>query len=130
MTGIDPHEYSPWSFWQDADPERHWLSCPLTENGTIRIMAGSTYSAPLPIDEVQRYFHILMGVGNHRFVPDDISLLDETVFRIDQLRSPKQITDAYLLALATRHGAALATFDARIGTNAVRSSEAEIFLIP
>lgn len=71
-----------------------------------------------------------MEIGNHRFVPDDISLLDETIFRIDRLSSPKQITDAYLLALAAHHGAALATFDVRIAKDAVRHPEAEIFLIP
>lgn len=93
-------------------------------------MSASTYSTPLQIDEVQRYFHVLMRVGNHRFVPDDISLLDETIFRIDRLRSSKQVTDAYLLALAAHHGASLATFDARIATDAVRLPEAQIFLIP
>jgi hypothetical protein len=38
---------------------------------------------------------------NHRFWSDDLSLLDETIFRPQAVVSHAQITDIHLLALAT-----------------------------
>jgi uncharacterized protein len=48
-----------------------------------------------------------------------VSLLDENVIRRDRLHGPKQVTDAYLLALAVRHGGRFVTFDQSVPQNAV-----------
>jgi toxin-antitoxin system PIN domain toxin len=116
--------------WFSADPDRTWLSCPLTQNGVIRIIAGSGYSAPVSIIEVTSRLRTLTAFGNHRFVADDVTFLDEMVFHVERITSSKNLTDVYLLALAAQHDAALATFDAKIVTNAVRMPAAEILLIP
>ena len=116
--------------WFHGGRTRSWLSCPLTENGAIRIMASAGYSSPKPLREIVAHLRTLTTFGQHRFIPDGMSLLDEMAFRVDRIGSPKHLTDVYLLGLAARHGAALATFDARIVTDAVRSPDAEVFLIP
>jgi hypothetical protein len=61
----------------------------------------------------------LLSVGNHRFIPDNISLLDRAKIDGDALLSSGQVTDTYLLALAVDAGAKLATFDTKLVTTAV-----------
>ena len=58
----------------------------------------------------------------HTFINDDISILD--VGRVDDqhLTGHKQLTDAYLLALAVAHDARLVTLDRRIPLTAVRGA--------
>ena len=55
----------------------------------------------------------------HEFCPDDISLLDSAHLARPALLTPSRVTDLYLLALARRPGARLATFDRRIPAEAV-----------
>ena len=57
---------------------------------------------------------------DHTFWPDDISLLDGQIIDARRLRGPKQVTDAYLLALAVANGGRLVTFDRSIPIAAVR----------
>lgn len=64
--------------------------------------------------------------SNHQFIADDLSILDSMVFDHEQMRTSRQITDTYLLALAAHHDAVLATFDRRIVTDAVRLPNASI----
>jgi len=45
------------------------------------------------------------------FASDSISLLDESLFRLQAIMGYRQITDIYLLGLAVRHSGKLATFD-------------------
>lgn len=116
--------------WFLAGSDIQWLSCPITENAVMRIVTNPSYSQKWSMADVHRSLRLLMVATEHRFVADDISLLDTSSFDVDRLRSPKQLTDTYLLALATHHGAVLATLDARIASDAVRSPDAEVFLIP
>ena len=48
--------------------------------------------------------------GRHRFVSDDLNCADR-VLRTDLMTGGNQVTDHYLVALARKHGFALATFD-------------------
>ncbi len=50
---------------------------------------------------------------------DEIFLLDGTLFRPDKITGHQKITDVYLLGLAVRRGARLATFDRSIPLKAV-----------
>ncbi|MBI3155097.1 MAG: hypothetical protein HYZ20_06785 [Burkholderiales bacterium] len=59
---------------------------------------------------------------DHEFWPDGISLRDPHRFDLDRLRGHNQITDAYLLALATARGGCLATFDQNVALAAVRGA--------
>jgi predicted nucleic acid-binding protein len=44
---------------------------------------------------------------SHAFWPQEISLLQEGLIRWERILGPRQITDAYLLALAVAHGGRL-----------------------
>jgi hypothetical protein len=56
----------------------------------------------------------LCSSRDHHAWNDDISLLDAAIFKPEAVVSHAQITDIHLLALATRHGGYLATFDRSI----------------
>lgn len=104
-----------------AELNSGWASCPLTENGVVRIMSNPNYSESLeltPSDLIQ----ILRGFTeqtDHEFWRDDVSLRDNGCFDIERIHGSKQLTDIYLLALAKKNGGRLVTFDQGIPLSAV-----------
>jgi uncharacterized protein len=111
--------------WFAAQLEHGWASCPITENGTARIMASAGYSNPLPVAAVLERLGMAKATEHHRFWPDDVSLTNVEVFNHTALLGPKQITDRYLLALAVRNNGRLVTFDQGIRPTAVVGASAE-----
>ena len=109
--------------WWAANIGDGWATCPLTENGMVRIMSQSGYkkriSATFAIDLLSEQ----VGKTDHAFWPDDLSLRDNDWIDPDRILGPNQITDAYLLALAIKNGGRLATFDRSITPHAVRHAE-------
>ncbi|MGI8964206.1 MAG: TA system VapC family ribonuclease toxin, partial [Thermomicrobiales bacterium] len=71
----------------------------------------------------------LMRETDHRFVPDDISLLDDSLVMSSHLLASNQVTDTYLLAVAVKNGAMLATLDQRLATQAVHNGSEQLHLI-
>jgi hypothetical protein len=99
--------------WWNANAEKGWASCPLTENGFVRIMSHAGYSGKIrlsPPDLIARLDEFA-ATSDHVFWPDDATLRDQAVFAAERLHSSRQITDTYLLGLANRHNGRLATFD-------------------
>jgi toxin-antitoxin system PIN domain toxin len=110
--------------WWGAKAKSGWASCPLTENGVVRIMSNPAYSKAAqfsPGDLIQR-LEQFAGDSNHEFWPDDLSLRNKEIFAADRLHSSRLITDIYLLALAIKHRGCLATFDQGIPISAVRGA--------
>lgn len=67
--------------------------------------------------------------GHHTHWPDDVSILESSRFDVGQLTGHRQITDAYLLALAVDRGGALATFDRSVRTAAIRGFAPEHLVV-
>lgn len=67
--------------------------------------------------------------SDHKFWADDISLLDETIFNLDRVHGPKQLTDVYLLGLACKYAGSLVTFDRKISLDAVRNAGSENLVV-
>lgn len=111
--------------WFAAQLEHGWASCPITENGTARIMASSGYSNPLPVAAILQRLGTAKATKYHRFWSDDVSLTDAEVFNHTELLGPKQITDRYLLGLAVRNKGRFVTFDQGIRPTAVVGASAE-----
>lgn len=90
-----------------------WATCPLTENGFLRILGhpGFAGGAGSPRD-ARQILRQWTSTPGHQFWPDDLSLCDTT--RLPDLPSAKHLTGCYLLALAVKRGGTLATFDRRI----------------
>ncbi len=116
--------------WFGQEGQHDWLTCPITQTGAVRIVSNPKYPNPQPsIRAVIESVRTITATGHHAFVPDDVSLIDGDIFGHHHLRTAKQIIDTYLLALAAHHDAALATFDRRILTSAVRAANAHVHII-
>lgn len=109
--------------WLDAEP-RQIATCPIVENGVVRILSAPGYSATHRASpgQVAAGLRALTEGVDHAFWADDVSVLDERCIDFARLHSHRQITDAYLLALAVRHGGVLASFDAAVPLSAVRGA--------
>lgn len=104
--------------WFGPNARHGWRTCPLTENGLVRIIGHSKYpngvaSSAFGLDLLRQ----LTEIPGHGFWPDDVSLADPTLFDTHQLLTSAQVIDAYLLGLAVKHGGRLATFDRRLSTS-------------
>ena len=111
--------------WFAQHLEHGWASCPITENGTARIMSSAGYPNALTVPAVLQRISGAKDAAYHQFWPDDISLTDPAVFNALELLGPKQITDRYLLALAVKNKGRFVTFDQGIRTTAVVRASAE-----
>lgn len=112
------------SGWWDRQKSDGWASCPLTQNGFIRIIAKPSYPDPLPIAKAISLLWGQLALPSHAFWLDDISIADPAVFDHRRILGPNQLTDVYLLALAVENGGRLATFDRSIPIAVVRGAEA------
>ncbi len=107
-----------------------WATCPLTENGVIRIVGHPKYpGAPGSPAAVAAIIANLRTLAGHVFWPDDISLVGEARIDPAHLLTSGQVTDTYLLALAVVHDGRLATFDRRLSVKAVRGGKDAFHLI-
>ena len=111
--------------WLEANLAVGWASCPLPENGCLRLLTHSRYSHPKPPGQVLAKLEIAKSSGYHAFWPDDVSITDAQVFDRSRLRGHQQVTDVYLLALAVAHGGRLVTFDRGIQREVVARSGTE-----
>lgn len=104
---------------------REWATCPITENGCIRIMSSPAYPFPgLTAGRVSEILGELVQLEGHVFWADSVSVIEPK--RLDFSKAgPKQITDLYLLALAIANGGRLVTFDRTIPGHAVRGFRGE-----
>lgn len=96
--------------WFAELPDRAWATCPVTEAGFVRISSNprSLGEAASP-EQARTMLAGLRAAGGHRFLPNDVSMIDADVPR---LAGHRQVTDGLILAVARRHGVPLVTFDA------------------
>jgi uncharacterized protein len=109
--------------WFAGQARAGWASCPITQNGCVRVMSHPGYPNPVPVSAVVERLAEATASEHHEFWRDDISLLDGRVLDRKRIHGPQQITDVYLLALAVRHGGRFATFDASISSEAVLGAQ-------
>ena len=111
--------------WFGRNRKRGWAICPITVNGCVRVLSDPAYPtvAATPAEAASR-LRILCAGPDHEFWSDSVSLLDESLLRLQAIMGYRQITDIYLLGLAVRHGGRLATFDRSIPLKAVVGASA------
>ncbi len=110
--------------WWAAEQGSGWASCPLTENGVIRIMTLPAYSAVrrFTVEELVGALNGFIANSDHEFWTDELTLRDASLFATDRIHGGRQLTDLYLLALAVRRKGRLATFDQHIPLSAVKKA--------
>ena len=96
-----------------------WASCPVTQNGCLRVMSNPAYPNALPVESVIRRLGDACRSGVHLFWPDDVSLLEPRTLDAARILTSRQVTDLYLLALAVAHGGRFVSFDRSISIAAV-----------
>jgi uncharacterized protein len=91
--------------WFQGEAEHGWASCPITQNGCIRVMTNPAYANPLPAAAI-------------------VERLREATLRPEhgRIHGHRQITDTYLLALARRRHGRFVSFDHGISIEAVQGA--------
>jgi toxin-antitoxin system PIN domain toxin len=109
--------------WFSEHGSDGWASCPITQNGCVRIMSHPAYPNARSVVEIVERLRAATAHSAHEFWPDSESFLDEQLIDPTRVHGPRQLTDVYLLALAVQHGGRLVTFDATIATEAVHGAK-------
>ena len=105
--------------WLEAEIDNGWASCAITQNGFVRVISQPRYPSPIPVALAVERLLRATGSEYHEFWSCDLSLLDGRLIDPTRLHSHRQVTDAYLLALARAHGGRFVTFDRAIPLGAV-----------
>lgn len=93
-----------------ANHQRGWATCPITENGFVRIISHTSYpNGPGGTDAACTILKQLCAYEGHRFWPDDLSLRSAPALPVS-----KHLTDHYLLSLAMHRQGRLVTLDRHI----------------
>lgn len=112
------------SEWLDAEIGSGWASCAITQNGFVRIVSQPRYPSPVPPAQAVLLLEQACSTEHHEFWPCDVSILDGKAVDRRRVHGPRQVTDAYLLALATRQGGRFVTFDRSVALSAVPAATA------
>ena len=106
--------------WFGRNRKRGWATCTITVNGCVRVLSNPAYPtvSATPAEAASRLEALCAG-PDHEFWSDSVSLLDESLFRLQAITGHQQIADIYLRGLAVRHSGRLATFDRSIPLKAV-----------
>jgi uncharacterized protein len=115
--------------WFGRHAQEGWASCPITQNGCIRIMSNAGYPNALPVQAVMKRLADACEEAVHEFWPDRISLLDPAVIDSSRVLASRQLTDIYLLALASAHQARFVTFDSKIPLSAIRKAKPQHLVV-
>jgi uncharacterized protein len=117
--------------WFAGSAHAGWATCPLVENGVLRIVGNPAYpnspGSPAVVAPILRALRVSPGYVHW---PDSLSLLDAAQVDMSRLLRAAEITDVYLLALAVSRGGRLATFDRKLMTTAVTNGREALCPVP
>ena len=115
--------HAPVTRWLSANLDAGWASCPITQNGCIRILSQPAYPNAVPVAQVAERLAEATGHSSHEFWADAVSLLQPGWVAWERILSSRQVTDVYLLALAVRQNGCFVTLDRGIPLAAVAAAE-------
>ena len=107
------------SGWLAKNLAKGWASCPITQNGFIRILSQPGYPNSVPAAQAAERLAEATRHPSHVFWADSISLLHPGRLTWDQVLRSRHVTDAYLLALAVEQGGRFVTLDRGIPLDAL-----------
>ena len=113
--------------WLARNRKGGWATCPLTENGLVRILSNAAYSGVHETAaSIRRRLVAFCASGQHVFWTDEVSLRNRRLFPESAGFSHAQVTDVYLLGLATHKEGRLASFDRKIPVTSVVGGQLEL----
>lgn len=110
--------------WWIREHEHGWATCPITENGFLRVATQKAYANPIRLPDAIAILRRWAQPPQHALWPDDVSLLDARVIDHAHVLGHRQLTDVYLLALATRRQGRFVTLDRGLSLAAVHGATA------
>ncbi|MEC4815692.1 MAG: TA system VapC family ribonuclease toxin [Scytonema sp. PMC 1069.18] len=114
--------------WFATKGKYAWATCPITENGFVRIASHPNYpNRPGDVPSVLAILRQFCTMVGHHFWSEDVSIRE--LLQPNVLIPHSQITDVFLLGLAVQKEGKLATFDQRIVTSAVQGGSKALELI-
>jgi len=110
--------------WFGRNRSRGWATCPLTENGFVRIVSNPKYPGQGTNlrDAVARLAEIRQS-ADHFFWQDSVSVCEGDFFQTTYIQGHRQLTDVYLLGLAVANRGRLVTFDRNVPLKTVAGAE-------
>jgi toxin-antitoxin system PIN domain toxin len=103
LTVVDHvHHRAAVAWFERSEPEL--ATCPITQGTLLRFLIREGQPAPVAVGVLEA----ITAQDWHQFWPDDVPYRGEYLLGVIGHR---QVTDAYLVALAREHGGAVATFD-------------------
>jgi len=118
------------NIWYESLSSFGWATCPLTENGFVRILSSPSYpGVRLRSEDALTLLKAVIEnpLAPHHFWSGSVSLLDRDLIIPSAIAGPKQITDVYLLALCQRKGGTLVTLDSKITAAPIVSPHPDLF---
>ena len=116
--------------WFDSVGRMSFATCPIVENGVVRIASSAAYpNRPGNAELVRSILAHPCAARGHTFWSDDLSI--RAISTASEQLSSNRVTDFYLLALALGHGGRLVTFDQKIPAAALPGGrDAMLLLLP
>jgi toxin-antitoxin system PIN domain toxin len=117
--------------WFGARTHPRWATCSVTQLGFVRIVSNPVFSrdALSPVEALALLAENLTH-ADHEFWTDSVPLPAAVKGMEAGLQGHRQLTDAYLLALAHRRKGVLATFDRGLRTVAGDAFAAALEIVP
>ncbi len=117
--------------WFGARANARWATCSLTQLGFVRIVSNPAFSrdALSPAEAVALLAENLTHPG-HQFWTESLEVPAAIKGMGAGLQGYRQLTDAYLLALANSRKGVLATFDRGVRTLAGKTFDSALEIIP
>lgn len=111
-TWPDHRFHRPVQVWMAKHPRLQWSSCAITQSGLVRLSCNASVTAhPASPPEALTLLGRLTRHPGHQYWAECPAIGDLALWPTLLLRGQRQITDAYLLALAHHHGGRLVTLD-------------------
>lgn len=106
-----------------------WASTPFTQCGFVRVSANPRFVATaVSAPDAIAMLVTMTQTGDHEFFADSVQAVLGGAGVGRKLTGHQQVTDAHLLAVATAHGGALATFDRAV--RVLAGADDEVIVIP
>lgn len=98
--------------WFARHGAKRWATCPLTQLAFVRISSNpKIIDAAVAPTEAAAMLARIVSLAGHKFWPCDLPVAGLPAYESLTLHGHRQVTDAYLLALARHHGGRVATLD-------------------
>ena len=117
--------------WFSARADAPWATCSLTQLGFVRLVSNPAFSRDaLSPSGAVALLAANLSHATHEFWAETLQLPTAVKGMEPALQGYRQLTDAYLLALANRRKGVLATFDRGLRSLAGDTFESALEVVP